>query len=466
MATTGPSDANLPLAQVLGAFSYALDLTEGQPPGHCIRACWIGTHIARAIGVKGDELSDVYYTLLLKDLGCSSNAARMAQLYATDDLGFKRKFKKLDSGIGPALSFVFANAGEGADFPSRFRAIANILANGPAIVEELINTRCTRGAAIARRLRFSETVASGIHSLDEHWDGSGHPEKLIGSAIPLGARIALLAQVIDVFHTEAGKDAAIAEARTRSGRWFDPELVKAFEGVAASPEFWTTLASPDIEARVLDLEPAHRSAAVDEDYLDDIAAAFGEVVDAKSPYTSGHSARVAHYAVSIAKEMGQPASSLRTLHRAALLHDVGKLAVSNTILDKPGRLDETEWVSMRNHAMESEAILSRIGPLRQMAFIAGAHHERLDGKGYPRGLKADAIPIETRIITVADFFDALTADRPYRPAMPMEKALSIIASEYGSAVDPACGDAMAALARREGVRGMFGGADFAEFLRA
>jgi len=442
----------LPLAEVLASFSYALDITEGQPAGHCIRACWIGTHIGRRLGLTGQLLDDLYYTLLLKDLGCSSNAARMSELYLAEDQAFKREFKKLDTGVGQALAFVFQHTGTRADPFRRFRAIANILANGPQIVNDLIATRCTRGAAIARKLRFGEAVAAGIHSLDEHWDGGGRPDQLAGEAIPLNARIALLAQVIDVFHSEGGPDAAIAEARARAGRWFDPALVRAFEDVARDPAFWTKLASPDLEAWIFTLEPALRPITVDEEYLDDISAAFGEVVDAKSPYTAGHSSRVAHYAVSVGREMGVDGDGLRWLHRAALLHDVGKLAVSNTILDKPGRLGDDEWVQMRDHAVQSEAILSRISAFGDMAFIAGAHHERLDGKGYPRGLTASQIPLETRIITVADFFDALCADRPYRGAMPIEKALGIIGSEAGKAIDPACFEAIRAVALRDGVQ--------------
>lgn len=450
------SALRLPLSEVLASFSYALDITEGQPAGHCIRACWIGTHIGQRIGLSGGDLDDLYYTLLLKDLGCSSNAARMSSLYLAEDQAFKRQFKKLDSGVGPALAFVFQQTGRGADPFNRFRAIANILANGPQIVNDLIATRCTRGAAIARKLRFGDAVASGIHSLDEHWDGGGHPDKLAGEAIPLNARIALLAQVIDVFHSDAGPDAALAEARARSGRWFDPILVRAFEAVARDPAFWTRLASPDLEASIFMLEPALRAVTVDEDYLDDISAAFGEVVDAKSPYTAGHSSRVAHYAASVGRELGVDANGLRWLYRAALLHDVGKLAVSNTILDKPDRLADDEWVRMRDHAVQSEAILSRISAFGDMAFIAGAHHERLDGKGYPRGLRDAQIPLETRIITVADFFDALCADRPYRGAMSIEKALDIIGSEAGKAVDPACFEAIRTVALRDGVRPVAG----------
>ena len=109
--------------------------------------------------------------------------------------------------------------------------------------------------------------------------------------------------------------------------------------------------------------------------------------------------------------------------------------VSNAILDKPGKLDDAEWEIMRMHAAHSEAILSRIGAFSKLAPIAGAHHERLDGKGYPRGLSGDQICLEIRIITTADIFDALTAERPYRAAMPITKALAIMSGMVGTQID-------------------------------
>ena len=181
---------------------------------------------------------------------------------------------------------------------------------------------------------------------------------------------------------------------------------------------------------------------VDEDYLDAIADAFGAVIDAKSPYTGGHSNRVGSYATALGQTLGFSGSALRNLRRAAVLHDVGKLGVSSRILEKPDKLDDEEWVEMRGHASHTIAILSRIGPLRDMAGIAGAHHERLDGKGYPLGLEASRIAPEARIISVADFYDALTADRPYRGAMPVEKALAIMEGEVGKAIDGTCFEAL------------------------
>ncbi|MBB1249873.1 HD-GYP domain-containing protein [Rhizobium sp. G21] len=440
------------LAEIMSALSHALDLTEGQPQGHCIRVCRIGMTIGARMGLSEKALEELYYTLLLKDLGCSSNAARICELYLADDLRFKRDFKLVGSSLSQVLGFVISHTGLQAGLAERFRSVLNILRNGGAIAQEMIETRCQRGAEIARMMRFSENVAQGILDLDEHFDGGGRPQGLKGQDISIFARIALAAQVIDVFFMSAGPEAATAELRDRRGAWFDPDVVDAFLSVA-DRLFWDDLASPDLETRILALEPGKTLRLADEDYLDDIAAAFAQVIDAKSPYTSGHSDRVALFTDLIAEEMGYDLSARRRIKRAALLHDIGKLGVSNSILDKPGRLEGEEWEAMKRHASYSEEILSRIGAFADLARIAGAHHERLDGKGYPRGITGEAICAETRIISTADVFDALTADRPYRAAMPVEKAFAILHEGAGQAHDPACIEALERAIRRADLAG-------------
>ena len=442
--------SNVGLAELVGAFSYALDITEGQPAGHSTRCCWIGSHIGATLGLNAQERHDLHYTLLLKDLGCSSNAARICELYEADDLAFKRGYKTIGTSLASTLRFVFSRTARESSFGRRAAAIGNILQNGDRIAQEMIVSRCTRGADIARTLGFSETVCAGIYHLDEHWDGSGRPGRLRGAAIPVSSRIALLSQIVDVFHSEISRAAAVEEVQRRAETWLDPELAQAFAHVARDDGFWAGLSSPAIDAFVAARAPSDTSKTVDDDFLDCIAAAFGAVVDAKSPFTAGHSERVGGLSLLIAEEIGVPRSRHRWLRRAALLHDIGKLGVSNAILDKPGKLTETEWKSMRDHAVHTQQILGRIGALRDIAPIAAAHHERLDGTGYPLGLNDLSISRTTRIITVCDFFDALTADRPYRGAMPVDRALEVIAAEVGSAVDPTCFEALRTVAGRIG----------------
>ena len=442
--SAGSGRKTMRLAEMMAALSHALDLTEGQPPEHCIRGCWIGTQIGEALGFDPEALSDLYYTLLLKDLGCSSNAARLCQLYLTDDIAFKRGFKTMDTSMTAALRFIFAHTGLKTGLSDRIRTLVTAVQNGGKYARELMETRCTRGADIAAKLRFSPRVQEGIRGLDEHWDGGGQPYGLRAEEIPLASNIALLAQVVDVFHTEQGPAAALSEAQARAGKWFSPAIVQAFEAVQAEPGFWDALRAPDLADQVMHMPAGRDLVTVDDDYLDDVAAAFADVVDAKSPFTADHSNRVTLYSDMIAEELGVGAEHRRWLRRAALLHDLGKLGVSNQILDKPGKLDPDEWEAIKLHPIHSEAILNRVSVFSDIAPIAAAHHERLDGKGYPYALVADEIPLEARILTVADVFDALSAERPYRAAMPLGKVQAILEGDIGTAFD---GDCVAALKR-------------------
>ena len=295
MTASDPPPAGAPqlrLSELLGALSHALDMVEGQPSGHCVRCCWIGIHIGRELGLDDAQLWDLYYVLLLKDLGCSSNAARICRLFLTDDLVFKHDAKTIDGSLPQVLRFVLSHAGMNAGLTERFRTLVNVFLSSGEIARELVETRCQRGAEIARQMRFSDDVAQGIQNLDEHWDGGGQPLALRGETIPLYARIALLAQVIDVFQMARDIEAAQTEIAERAGTWFDPRLTQAFARVAQQSGFWETLRSDHLELAIFALEPAQKRLMVDDDLLDDIAAAFAQVVDSKSPYTSGHSERV------------------------------------------------------------------------------------------------------------------------------------------------------------------------------
>lgn len=405
-------------------------------------------HIGRSIGLPEQALWELYYTLLLKDLGCSSNAARICELYLTDDLAFKRDYKWVDGSLNQALRFVVSHTGLQVGLAERFKTLLTVASHSSDLAQELTQTRCQRGADIARQLRFGEQVAAGIHGLDEHWNGGGRPDKLAGESIPIYARIALLAQVVDVFHTVGGQDEAMQEAKNRANFWFDPKLVCALEDIAVDPQFWAMLNSDKLHQAVLDLEPGHFQVPLDEDYLDEIAAAFGQIVDAKSPYTQGHSVRVALYAGLVAEQLGISEPRRRWLRRGALLHDVGKLGVSNTILDKPGKLNSDEWEAVKRHAAYTGSILGRINIFEELAQVSSAHHERLDGNGYPSGLKGDEIVLETRIITVADIFDAITAERPYRGAISVTKTLAIMSEQVDIAIDKNCFEALKIVAER------------------
>ena len=436
-------------SDVVASFTYALDLTEGQPPGHCLRSCRIGMAIGQEMGLDQKALWNLYYSILLKDAGCSSNAARLFELYASDDRQTKNDFKKVDTdSLFQVARFVFSHTALGHPLREKIDRILNLVKNGEELATEMFLARCERGAHIALEMGFNEDIAHAIRCLDEHWNGKGRPRALKGQEIPLLSRIALLSQVADVFSYGGSPDQAIYELKKRKSSWFDPEVVEAFGSVSKKPEIWETLPPEALSEHVRDLEPSEYSLPANDERLDALARAFGKIIDAKSPYTYGHSQRVGDYTMAIAREIGLSEDRCRWIRRGGFLHDLGKLGVSNTILDKPGRLSSEEYNIVQNHARYTEEILIRIGAFKTLSFVAGAHHERLDGKGYPRRLVAKEIPLETRIISVADIYDALTEDRPYRKAMEDEKAFAILHELRDSALDGRCVDMLVDLKKQ------------------
>lgn len=436
------SEKPLKLSEVVGAMTYALDITEGQPEGHALRSCVIGMNTGLALGLDSEQLSDLYYALLLKDLGCSSNAAKISHIFGADDRQVKRAFKEvnLDHKLTQGARFVLSNAGRAAPLQRRLKHVIDVSLGKDGGHTAFTQVRCERGADIARQMAFSEGTAGAIRALDEHWDGGGHPYRLAGAEIPLLGRILCLAQTVEIFFRKGGPDAALEVALKRSGRWFDPEVVAAFERAQRQEAFWMNLAEEELSHQVAVLEPHDRALYVDEAQLDRVAEAFARVIDAKSPWTYRHSERVRQFALGAAEQLfGAEAFSeerLRRLSRAALLHDIGKLGVSNLILDKRGRLSDDEFAAIRRHPAYSEQILSRVGPFKNLAVIAGAHHERMDGRGYHRGVAAASLDLEARLLAVADQFEALTAARPYREGLSPEAALEIIGKDVGEGADP------------------------------
>ena len=198
-----------------------------------------------------------------------------------------------------------------------------------------------------------------------------------------------------------------------------------------------------ISKRTQALEKKHRETMT---FVSEITEAFAKVIDMKDNYTNGHSSRVAKYTAMLAKELGYDDETVEKYYRIALLHDIGKVGVPSEVLNKPGKLTDEEFAIIKSHAAKGYDALKDISIMPELATGAGAHHERPDGKGYPNHLSGDQIPRVAQIIAVADCFDAMYSNRPYRNRMNFEKAISIIKEVSGTQLTPDVVDALIRLA--------------------
>ena len=446
------AEPTISLSEIISALSFALDMTEGAVPGHAVRSCLLGMRIAEEAGLAADLTGSLYYALLLKDVGCSSNSGRMCQIVGGDDIAVKAAAKfedwtKPHKASRSMLGSLWNTALPNASPLERALRIAKMGITQHANNKELITLRCDRGASIVRKLGLGEVAAEAVRRLDEHWDGSGYPSGAKGTDIPILARICCIAQHLDAFSHERGIPAALETLEERSGTWFDPELVRVVMSLHRRNALWhntlTTDTIADSRAAVTDLD-AGVDRQLPADRLDTICEAFSEVVDAKSHFTFRHSIGVATAAYHIALQLGLSPARTQMVRRAALLHDIGKLGVSNTILDKPGGLTPAERTQIEIHPGKSREILQQVKAFHELAVIAGEHHERLDGTGYPDRLVGSQMCVESRIISVADFYGALSEERPYREALELEKIKSIMTPHAPLKIDADCYEALLA----------------------
>ncbi len=438
------------LGEILSALSFALDVTEGAPPGHSVRTCLLGMRLGKQIGLADQALAELYCALLLKDIGCSSNSARMAAAFAADDQVVKQHFKfidreKLGKPNREALNFVWNNVAPTTGVWGRLRQIYSMIRSPGDLTAEVIEARCEHGAVILHKLGMGVETCAAVYSLDEHWNGNGLPDHLVAQEIPLLGRICAVAQHLDLFCSEFGPARALDTLAERSGTWYDPDLVRAAESLHQQGTLWVQcLPGSDpkaLQSAVLSIDPGNSTVLAARD-IDLICSGFADVVDAKSPFTYRHSVATTEVAVLISNAMGLTPDRVDVVRRAALLHDIGMLGVPNTILDQQRPLSSTDWAAIHRHPVLSQEILSRVRAFDEVAVLAGTHHEKLDGSGYPFHLAGDRLSIESRILTVADVFSALMESRPYRQNLDPAEVQKQLAQEVPHRLDAKCVDAV------------------------
>ena len=426
------------LAELLAALSVATDLGMGQEPEKAVRACLIATHVARAMDLPERDVRDVYYCTLLQHLGCTAPAHETTYLFG-DDLAGAPQAERTDETNPREMLALLALAGKGTGV-QRVRYLARTLAAGKEGSGRVLRAVCEVGARLAERLGLGAGVRDGLFHAVETWDGKHGAHGLAGDDIALPARFSVVATQAVIFDRLGGPDAAVDMTRRRAGGWFDPAVAETFTRVG--PDVLRALAEADVwvEVAAAEPQPARRVPAA---HLDVVADAFADMVDLKTPFTLGHSKGVAALATEAATRVKLAADAVERLRRAALLHDLGRVAVPNAVWEKPGSLTTSQWEQVRLHAYQTERILARSALLEPVGRIAGRHHERLDGSGYDRGAAGTDLPVEARLLATADAFQAMTQERPHRAALaPAEAAGAIEASAAAGLFDSECARAV------------------------
>jgi HD-GYP domain-containing protein (c-di-GMP phosphodiesterase class II) len=409
----------------------------GQSRELAIRACVVGSAIARKMGLSETEVSVAYYTTLLKHLGCTATSHEETRLFGPDELGMRRVAELTDfARPREALGFLRV-AGTGAGV-GRAKHVAKAVTGGKETDRAIAAAVCEVAALMADRLELGDDVRRALNENLERWDGKGAPRGLRAEDISLAARIAEPARQAVLFHASGGEEAALEMVRRRAGSWFDPAVAEAFSAVG--PEELRRLEDEDPWTAVLAAEPQPVRRVAD-DRLEPLARAFADFVDLKTPFTLGHSTGVAEIAAAAARslELEDPDSVLL----AGLLHDLGRTGVSGGVWERSRRLSAAEWEQVRLHPYFTERILARSEVLEPIARIAGMHHERQDGSGYHHGASGAEVPVAARVLAAADVYQAMTQPRPHRPAIAGERAASEITSMAKQGrLDPECATAV------------------------
>jgi HD-GYP domain-containing protein (c-di-GMP phosphodiesterase class II) len=397
--------------------SLGADLGMGQPMEHGLRQSLVALRLAERLGLDDETRGVIYNASLIAWVGCHVDAYEQAKWFG-DDLALKADARRADMATVPAKALVLSHLGAGRSLLERARLGIKFVGEGLR-PSEAIQNHCVATNQLAAALGLPPEVRDCVAQTFERWDGKGMPSGLKSEQILVPARVVNLADVVAAFHRAGGVDAAVAVARERSGTQFDPVFVEAF--CAEAPLLLDGLDEVATWPAVIDAEPALEVVLSDE-RLDSALEAVADFTDLKSPWTIGHSRGVAELAFAAAKIYRLSEDDARLVRRAGLVHDLGRLGVSNAIWDKRGPLTAAELERVRLHPYLTERMLASSAALAPLGAIAVQHHERLDGSGYPRGLSGDALTPAGRILAAADAYHAMTEPRPHRNARTGEEA--------------------------------------------
>lgn len=416
-------------AEIVAALSHATDLVMGQPMDHALESCVLGMRLGAALELEGPALREIYDHALLRYIGCNAETDAMAALFG-DETELRRALAPLDMGnppeFAPVLLRAIVQAQSGQSMGAMVWGVLRGLARSRSVTVAGFQAHCETAERFASRLGFDDATVRNLGQFPERWDGKGLPNGLKGEAIAPAVRVVTLVQDVIVLRETQGLDAAVATVKKRRGKVYDPRMADQF--VTKADELMADLETASSWESVLALEPEPH-ARLSEPEFEEACLALADFTDIKSPFTFGHSRRVAELAADAGRRCGLPEKDVTTLRRAALLHDIGQVAISSGVFAKPTALSDSEREKVRLHPYHAERILARPAALARLAQVAGHHHERVDGSGYHRGVRGDGLSPLAKILAAAEVYQAMIEARPHRPAFGPDQAAATLRRE-------------------------------------
>jgi HD-GYP domain-containing protein (c-di-GMP phosphodiesterase class II) len=442
MAANGSPGSGARRAEVLAALSISIDLGLGLPMEHVLRSSLLASMLADELDLSDEERATVYYTNLVLWIGCHADSHEFSRWFG-DDLAMRRDSYQLDWSGLRYMRFLLQRTGSHQPLARRTQLLVTLMLAPRAQMAALIHSHCLSAGLMARRVGLDRTVAEAVECGFERWDGTGLPRGRRGDQIPLAIRVVQLAETCEVHLRTRGTSGALAMTRERSGSQFDPMLVQA---LARCRDRINALPDQDVWVKALELAPDDDVMLQGAD-LDSLLGAVGDFADLKCPFTVGHARAVAELAAAAATRMGLPSTDVDVVRRAAMVHDLGRMGVPNSVWERSAPLSESDRERIRLYPYLTGRILNRVRGLERVTAVAEAHRERLDGSGYPRGLSGSALPTTQRILAAADSYRGSIEHRPHRPALVPDVAAARLRREGNAGrLDPIAVEAVLSVA--------------------
>jgi HD-GYP domain-containing protein (c-di-GMP phosphodiesterase class II) len=431
-------------AEIIAALSLATDLGHGADFEHGLRSTLVAMRLGEHLGIDHRTARDTYYTCLLHYVGCTAEGHAGADTFGDD-------FEHLWDHLGPvaygsereSLSGLTRAIAPGRPPLARAVAVARTLPKAARRRPGIFRAMCEVGTMLGERLGVPASVPPLLGHVFERWDGKGIVLRERGKEIPMAVRIVVVADDADTQRSLGGVGHAVSVIRDRAGAAFDPTVAGCL--VDCASDVLAHDGGVSVWDEVLAAEPEPHL-TLDGDAIDVALTAMADFADMSSPYLAGHSSHVAELAADAVERCD--AGDRTAMRRAAYVHDLGRTAVPARIWHKPTALTPDDWERVRLHPYHAERALCRSPLLAELVPVAIAHHERMDGSGYHRGLAGAGLTPAARVLAAADAYCAMTQPRPHRSAMDPARAAATLGEEASSGrLDP---DAVAAVVEAAG----------------